>query len=61
MKHKIRFIKKCRVELEGEARSFELDQEIEVSEEGGRDLIQRHLAIPAGPQYGRPVRMLDRD
>jgi hypothetical protein len=61
MKYPIRIKKKCEVKIDSVLRSFEGGEEIEVGEEEGRGLIGRGLALPAGVQYGRPVRMFDRD
>jgi hypothetical protein len=58
-KHRIRFLRKCDIRIAGALRSLKRDEEIEVSEEEGQDLIRRGLAVPGGEQHGPAVRMND--
>ena len=51
---KIRIKRAGELQVNGQLRHFEQGQEVEVTEEEGRELIRKGLALP-GLQYGQTI------
>jgi len=56
MKRLVKLKRSCELRIDGQLRSFKLDDLVEVPEKEAMELIKKGLCVP-GPQYTRPTRI----